>query len=110
MKATIIRVNTNRSQITSPNGFPIPSLITRGWNFTSTTEDIFIENEQGQKFPFVIVPLSEGTITVGLADNPGEKYVIQAEEVSASIGHPMMYLIERVYMEGTTVTNFNIGL
>ncbi len=110
MKANIVRVNTNRAQITSPQGFPVPAIITRAWNLTSISEDFFIESQSGAKIPFVIIPLSEGEITVGLADNPGEKFVISSTEVTAFLGSPMMYLIERIYAEGTTVTKFNVGI
>lgn len=110
MKANIIRVNTNRTQISSPQGYPLPALITRAWNISSVSEDVVLEDQNGNKIPFIVVPLTEGEMKVGLADNPGEPFLISSAEITASVGIPLMYLITRVYKEGTTVTNFNIGI
>lgn len=110
MKATIIRVSTNKAQITSPNGFPVPALITQAWNFSAITEDIFLEDQNGAIIPFVIVPLEKGTISVGLANNPGTPFTITEAETSAFLGSPMMYLVSRIYPIGTTVGNLTIGI
>lgn len=110
MKATIIRVSNNKSQITNPNGYSIPALISRAWNFSEITEDIFLEDQSGNTIPFIIIPLVKGNLVVGLVDDPGTPFTISEAETEAFIGSPMMYLVSRIYSTGTTVISLNIGI
>lgn len=110
MKTNINYVSAGRYQNINPNGSLTPTTISCAWNFNEgIEEDLFIENK-GNKIPFLIIPLSEGEIRVKLQGNPGEIYTISQEEVSAFIGSPMLYLVETILSEGTTVNNFSIGL
>lgn len=101
--------SANRNFQVNPNGTLGPNTISRAWNFSSITEDIFIENEKGNHVPFIIIPLSEGEIKVKLAGS-SDIYTIAESEVSTFIGSPMLYLIDTVLQNGTTVTSFNIGI
>lgn len=110
MKINSSIVSANKSQFVASSGATIPALISKAFNITSITEDVYLEDDKGNKIPFVLIPLTEGKIVVGLAGSEGEKYTISEAEVSASIGLPLSYLISVVYQEGTTITNFNIGV
>lgn len=110
MKANINNISLSRVQNANPNGFLSPNTISQAWNFSSITEDIFIENEKGKHIPFILIPLTEGEIKVKLAGNTGEVYTISAEEVSAFLGSPMLYLVDTVMQAGTTITKLSIGL
>lgn len=59
---------------------------------------------------FLIIPLTAGTVKVHLCGAPSiETYTISETEVSAYMGSPMLYLIDKVFVDGTTA-QFNIGL
>lgn len=100
--------SANRNFQVNPNGTLGPNTISRAWNFSSIAEDIVLENQSGGGLNFIIIPLSEGTIKVQLAG--GEDYTITEEEVQTFIGSPMLYLVRKIYQEGTTVTNLTIGI
>ena len=66
-------------------------------------------NAEQQPEGFLLIPLTSGDIKVHLAGAPNfEDYTISSAEVDASLGVPMLYLVDKVYMDGTTAT-FNIG-
>jgi hypothetical protein len=110
MKKDIITIGLNKVQSTNPNGLVSPNTISQAWNFQEIAEDIFVEGNNGKHFPFIIIPLSEGVIKVKLSGNTGEIYTISSEEVSAFIGTPMLYLVDTIIFEGTTVTKLSIGI
>lgn len=59
---------------------------------------------------FLVIPLTAGTVKVHLCGAPSiETYTISETEVSAYMGSPMPYLIDKVFVDGTTA-QFNIGL
>lgn len=109
MEINYIPVNSNKVALTNPSGFPIPLVFTSAWNFPSISEDVFLmDKKTGDFLPFLIVPLSEGTISVELAS--GVDYVIQEAEVQANVGLPLLYLVRRIHQAGTTVTTLTIGI
>jgi hypothetical protein len=62
------------------------------------------------KRAFLIIPLAAGTVKVHLIGETGpDTYTISETEVSAYMGSPMPYLIDKVFVDGTTA-QFNIGL
>lgn len=110
MKINAKNVILNRIQNANPNGTISPNTISLAKKFDSITEDIFIENENNKHVPFVIIPLTEGSINVLLAGNTGEVYTISEEEVKTFIGQPMLYLVDKIIQSGTTVTKLSIGI
>ena len=38
-----------------------------------------------------------------------KQYTISEAEVSANIGMPLMYMVQKILKEGTTATNLSIG-
>lgn len=62
------------------------------------------------KRAFLIILLAAGTVKVHLIGETGpDTYTISETEVSAYMGSPMPYLIDKVFVDGTTA-QFNIGL
>lgn len=108
MKVVNKNISLNRYQISATSGDQCPSLISNAINIQSLSEDLVLEDQNGQQIPFVIIPLSEGAITVELVGNTSP-YVIQEAEVTASLGLPLFYLVRKVFKTGTTVTNMNVG-
>lgn len=100
-------VTANSNKLITNNGDAAPSLISSAWNFASIDEDITLIDQSGQKVPFVIIPLSEGAIKVVLSG--GMEYTISKAEVSANLGSPLMYMVQKILKEGTTATNLSIG-
>lgn len=100
-------VTANSNKLVTTNGEAAPSLISSAWNFATIEEDIVLIDQNGQKVPFVIIPLSEGDIKVVLSG--GMEYTISETEVSANLGSPLMYMVQKVLKEGTTVTSLSIG-
>lgn len=100
-------VTANSNKLVTTNGEAAPSLISSAWNFATIEEDIVLIDQNGQKVPFVIIPLSEGDIKVVLSG--GMEYTISEAEVSANLGSPLMYMVQKILKEGTTATNLSIG-
>lgn len=100
-------VTANSNKLITTNGEAAPSLISSAWNFTAIEKDIVLIDQNGQKVPFVIIPLSEGDIKVVLSG--GMEYTISEAEVSANLGSPLMYMVQKILKEGTTVTSLSIG-
>lgn len=111
MQITSVPVNNTRVLSVTASGYPSSPTISRAWNITGMSEDFELTNSNdGNQIPFFIIPLSEGDVVVGLADDPGTPYKISSEEIKVFIGQPMLYLIKKVYVNGTTVGAFNIGI
>lgn len=107
MKIIKRTVTANSNKLITTNGEAAPSLISSAWNLSDINEDIVLTDQNGQEVPFIIVPLSEGTIKVILT---GEmEYTISEAEVSANLGSPLMYTVQKILKEGTTATNLSIG-
>lgn len=100
-------VTANSNKLITNNGDATPSLISSAWNFASIDEDITLIDQNGQSVSFVIIPLAAGTIKVILAG--GMEYTISEAEVSANLGSPLMYMVQKILKEGTTATNLSIG-
>lgn len=101
-------VTANSNKLVTINGDAAPSLISSAWNFASIDEDITLTDQNGQPVPFVIIPLVAGAIKVILAG--GMEYTISEAEVNANLGNPLMYMVQRIIKEGTTVTSLSIGI
>lgn len=101
-------VTANSNKLITTNGEAAPSLISSVWNLSDINEDIVLIDQNGQEVPFVIIPLSEGTIKVILTG--GMEYTISEVEVSANIGMPLMYMVQKIVKEDTTVSSLSIGI
>ena len=101
-------VTANSNKLITTNGEAAPSLISSAWNFATIEEDIVLIDQNGQEVPFVIIPLSEGAIKVILSG--GMEYTISEAEVSANIGMPLMYMVQKILKDGTTATSLSIGI
>jgi hypothetical protein len=101
-------VTANSNKLITNNGDAAPSLISSAWNFASIDEDITLIDQNGQPVSFVIIPLVAGTIKVILAG--GMEYTISEAEVNANIGNPLMYMVQKIVKEGTTVSSLSIGI
>lgn len=101
-------VTANSNKLITNNGDTAPSLISSAWNFTSIDEDITLIDQNGQPVSFVIIPLAAGSIKVILAG--GMEHTISEAEVNANIGNPLMYMVQKIVKEGTTVTSLSIGI
>ena len=101
-------VTANSNKLITNNGDAVPSLISSAWNFASIDEDITLIDQNGQPVSFIIIPLAAGTIKVILAG--GMEYTISEAEVSANIGNPLMYMVQKIVKEGTTVSSLSIGI
>lgn len=111
MKIKTTPISNTKVLSVNPSGYASAPTISRAWNVTALAQDFELTEEKtGNQIPFFIVPLTEGTITVGLADDSGTPHVISAAEIKAFLGQPMLYLIKKVYKTGTTVSSFNIGI
>lgn len=94
-------------------GFLYKTCLANPGGIPSPTEDLtaatFEPDKEQQPEGFLIIPLTSGDIKVHLAGAPAfEDYTISGVEVDASLGAPMLYLVDKVYVDGTTAT-FNIG-
>lgn len=87
--------------------------ISQAFEVGTPSEDLVLSKYtliEGDKRPFLVIPLTTGTIKVHLIGESGPTpYTISETEVSAYMGSPMPYLIDKVFKDGTTAT-FNIGL
>lgn len=101
-------VTANSNKLVTTNGEAAPSLISSAWNFATIEEDIVLIDQNGQKVPFVIIPLSEGDIKVVLSG--GMEYTISEAEVSANLGMPLMYMVQKILKDGTTAPSLSIGI
>lgn len=101
-------VTANSNKLITTNGEAVPSLISSAWNLSDINEDIVLIDQNGQKVSFVIIPLSEGAIKVILSG--GMEYTISEAEVNASLGSPLMYMVQKIVKEGTTVSSLSIGI
>lgn len=101
-------VTANSNKLITTNGEAVPSLISSAWNLSDINEDIALVDQNGQEVPFVIIPLSEGAIKVILSG--GMEYTISEAEVNASLGSPLMYMVQKIVKEGTTVSSLSIGI
>ena len=96
-------VTANSNKLITTNGEAAPSLISSAWNLSDINEDIVLTDQNGQEVPFIIVPLSKVILTGGM------EYTISEAEVSANLGSPLMYMVQKILKEGTTATNLSIG-
>lgn len=111
MRITNIPVSNTKVLTVNPGGYASAPTISRAWNITGLTQDFeLIDNNTGNQIPFFIVPLVEGKLVVGLADDSGTPYTISEAEVKANQGQPMLYLVKKIYLSGTTALSFNIGI
>lgn len=101
-------VTANSNKLITNNGDAAPSLISSAWNFATIDEDIILIDQNGQPVSFVIIPLVAGAIKVILAG--GMEYTISEAEVNASLGSPLMYMVQKIVKEGTTVSSLSIGI
>lgn len=101
-------VTANSNKLITNNGDAASSLISSAWNFATIDEDITLIDQNGQPVSFVIIPLAAGSIKVILAG--GMEYTISEAEVNANLGNPLMYMVQRIIKEGTTVTSLSIGI
>lgn len=102
-----------KTALTNPGGIPSPSTVQRAFNVGAITEDLdvsnFENNPEQQPQGFLIIPLQAGDIKVHLAGAPAfEDYLISEVETTASLGLPMLYLVDKIYVDGTTA-ELNIG-
>lgn len=95
--------------IANNKGFESITAISRAFEVGTPAEDVVISRYTlvpDDKRAFLVIPLTAGNIKV----HPGpDTYTISETEVSAYMGSPMPYLIDKVFKDGTTA-NFNIGL
>lgn len=101
-------VTANSNKLITNNGDAAPSLISSAWSFASIDEDITLIDQNGQPVSFIIIPFAAGTIKVILAG--GMEYTISEAEVNASLGSPLMYMVQKIVKEGTTVSSLSIGI
>lgn len=101
-------VTANSNKLITNNGDAAPSLISSAWSFASIDEDITLTDQNGQPVSFIIIPFAAGTIKVILAG--GMEYTISEAEVNASLGSPLMYMVQKIVKEGTTVSSLSIGI
>ena len=104
----------NKVNISNGEGQVSITAISRAFEVGQATEDFDLSKytyvEQDSKKNFLVIPLTAGTIKVHLCGAPSiETYTISEVEVSAYMGSPMPYLVDKVFKDGTTA-NFNIGL
>lgn len=100
-------VTANSNKLITNNGDAAPSLISSAWNFATIDKDITLTDQNGQPVSFIIIPLVAGTIKVILAG--GMEYTISEAEVSANLGSPLMYMVQKILKDGTTATSLSIG-
>lgn len=104
----------NYAKLVGDTGLVATPLLSRIFNVgASISEDIEISTYEKDPMlapqSFIVIPLGSGTIHVHMAGAPtDETYTISATEVEISIGYPLPYLIDKVYVDGTTAS-FNIG-
>lgn len=111
MKIKVVNVSNSKVLTVTPGGNSASPVISRGWNVAALPQDFdLIDDATEREIPFFIIPLTEGTISVGLADDSGTPYLISAAETKAFLGQPMLYLVKRVFKTGTTITSFNVGI
>lgn len=88
--------------IANNKGFESITAISRAFEVGTPAEDVVLSKYTlvpDDKRAFLIIPLAAGPDT----------YTISETEVSAYMGSPMPYLIDKVFVDGTTA-QFNIGL
>ena len=100
-------VTANSNKLITNNGDAAPSLISSAWNFASIDEDITLIDQNGQPVSFIIIPFAAGTNKMIFAG--GMEYTILETGVNANIGNPLMYMVQKIVKEGTTVTSLSIG-
>lgn len=84
--------------------------ISRAITIGTPKGDIVVKGNHGENEPFLVIPLTAGTIKVHFIGAPSlEDYTISEVEVNASLGYSIPYLVDKVFKEGTTA-QFNIGL
>lgn len=104
----------NYAKLVGDTGLVATPLLSRLFNVgDSILEDIEISTYETDPMlmpqSFFVIPLGSGTIHVHMAGAPtDETYIISTTEAEISVGYPLPYLIDRVYVEGTTAS-FNIG-
>lgn len=104
----------NKIRISNGEGQVSITAISRAFEVGQVAEDFdlskYISVEHDSDKNFLVIPLTAGTIKVHLCGAPSiETYTISETEVSAYMGSPMPYLIDKVFVDGTTA-QFNIGL
>lgn len=103
----------NKVSIASSKGFESITAISRAFEVGTPAEDVVLSRYTlvpDDKRAFLVIPLTAGVIKVHLIGEPGpDTYTISETEVSAYMGSPMPYLIDKVLKDGTTA-QFNIGL
>lgn len=99
--------------IANNKGFESITAISRAFKVGTPVKDVVLSNYTlvpDDKRAFLIIPLTSGTVKVHLIGETGpDTYTISETEVSAYMGSPMPYLIDKVFVNGTTA-QFNIGL
>lgn len=104
---------TTKVSIANNKGFESITAISRAFEVGTPAEDVVLSKYTlvpDDKRAFLIIPLAAGTVKVHLIGETGpDTYTISETEVSAYMGSPMPYLIDKVFIDGTTA-QFNIGL
>lgn len=99
--------------IANNKGFESITAISRAFEVGTPAEDVVLSEYTlvpDDKRAFLIIPLTAGAVKVRLIGEAGpDTYTISETGVSAYMGSPMPYLIDRVFVDGTTA-QFNIGL
>ena len=104
----------NYAKIVGDTGLVATPLLSRLFNVgASITQDIEVSTYETDPMlapqSFFVIPLGSGTIKVHMAGAPtDETYMISVTEFEISVGYPLPYLIDKVYVDGTTAS-FNIG-
>lgn len=104
----------NKVSISNGEGQVSITAISRAFEVGQVAEDFDLSKytsvEHDSKKNFLVIPLTAGTIKVHLCGAPSiETYTISEVEVSAYMGSPMPYLVDKVFKDGTTA-QINIGL
>ena len=102
-----------KTALANPGGIQVPVSIQRAFAVGVPTEDVtaqsFEPDTMQQPEGFLIIPLKAGTVKVHLVGaSTFEDYTISEAEISAWIGKPTPYLVDKVYKDGTTA-ELNIG-
>ena len=99
--------------IANNKGFESITAISRAFEIGVPDKDVVLSKYTlvpDDKRAFLIIPLTNGAVKVHLIGETGpDTYTISETEVSAYMGSPMPYLIDKVFVDGTTA-QFNIGL
>lgn len=102
-----------KASIANSKGFESITAIPRAFEAGTPAEDAVLSRYTlvpDDKRAFLIVPLTGGTVKVHLIGETGpDTYTVSETGVSAYMGSPVPYLIDKVFVDGTAA-QFNIGL